>query len=430
MATSSSSSDLKRQGTGGTGESKTSSSRGMDYLLAKRKAEISKLEGLQTKLLKESEELENLSTKIQSATVDACKALLAGGADANQVLCLAAIHERPEVVRLILAHFRSALKQEWLNIALLLVSIHGGDCMNLVQPLVEAKADVHVCFDLPFIYSVIHKRGDIAKFLISRGANINVNAGEAILHATKNGDMEMARMLIASGFLPDTVLPGEILLTGAQYGHLDFMTLAFSWSPFKSETLSLALTAACAAAKYEAVKFLLDRGAKDTKSPTGSDSNFCFACARGDEELVSILLIRGANVTGGDNAALRAAISAGHTKIADLLVKAGADASIFEHEALLQACREGDADIIKGLIESKVDVAAKNNQALCEAAKSGKLSVVQVLLAAGVAMAPGAAASIELAMQFALAKKHYDVAQCLIATLKTSSSSPSPTPST
>ena len=99
------------------------------------------------------------------------------------------------------------------------------------------------------------------------------------------------------------------------------------------------------------------------------------------QEPVEQMIAAGANVDGGDGAALRAASANGHPEIVRVLLNASADPD--ELEVLLAACGRGHLSVVQVLLEHGVDLHAGHDAALREACARGHANIVQLLLQHG-----------------------------------------------
>ena len=102
------------------------------------------------------------------------------------------------------------------------------------------------------------------------------------------------------------------------------------------------------------------------------------AVSAGHTQAVELLIAAGANVDGGDGAALRTAAENGHPEVVRLLLDASADPD--EFEVLLVACGCGRLSVVQLLLERGVDLHAAHDAALREACACGHADVAHFLI--------------------------------------------------
>lgn len=104
----------------------------------------------------------------------------------------------------------------------------------------------------------------------------------------------------------------------------------------------------------------------------------------GYDEIVSLLLNRGADVNAGDGAALQKASAHGHIGTVQLLLERGADVNARNDAALSSASYYGRDKVVQLLLDRGADANARYCNALHWASTHGHVTVVQLLLGAGV----------------------------------------------
>ena len=132
------------------------------------------------------------------------------------------------------------------------------------------------------------------------------------------------------------------------------------------------------------------------------------AVSAGHTQAVEQLIAAGANVDGGDGAALRAASANGHPEIVRVLLNASADPD--ELEVLLAACGRGHLSVVQVLLEHGVDLHAGHDAALREACARGHANIVQFLIDYG----GNVHAVDDEALQEASANGHAHIVQLLL----------------
>lgn len=134
------------------------------------------------------------------------------------------------------------------------------------------------------------------------------------------------------------------------------------------------------AAEYghtETVKFLIDHGADITAD---NNNTFIWAARNGHIETVKLIIGLGADITAEDNFAIKKAAYNGHTEIVKLLIDHGADITAGNNSALVWAARLGHLETVKLLINHGADVTADNNSAVIGAANNGHMEIVRLLI--------------------------------------------------
>ncbi len=122
-------------------------------------------------------------------------------------------------------------------------------------------------------------------------------------------------------------------------------------------------------------------------------------------------LERGADVSMGNDAALRRAAFAGHLHIVKYLVKNGANISALDDEALQEAASRGHLDIVKYLVEHGANISARQNKALRWAARGGHLETVVYLVEHGANIFDKNNAALRMAAE----RGHFHVVDYLIS---------------
>ncbi len=217
----------------------------------------------------------------------------------------------------------------------------------------------------------------LLRALIAKGANVNHSSGgfTPLLAATRDswhGRPDAVMTLLANGASPlATDLEGNTALHGAVLSGEPIVAamLLDAGAPVNALNRQRVspLAAACRAANWPQVKFLLEHGAK----PTVPDGEPALVAAAGiaddDVEGVRMLLKARASVNAVDarhRSALMESASEGHEQIARVLCAAGADASLIDQRgstALMEAARAGAVGIVQLLAEAQPDARVRDS---------------------------------------------------------------------
>ncbi|WP_266171013.1 ankyrin repeat domain-containing protein [Dyella subtropica] len=216
----------------------------------------------------------------------------------------------------------------------------------------------------------------LLRALIAKGADVNRASGgfTPLLAATRDswhGRSDAVMTLLANGASAlaadaegNTALHGAVLSGEPMVAAM----LLDAGAPVNALNRSRVspLTAACRAANWPLVKFLLERGAK----PTPPDGEPALVAAAGiaddDVEGVRMLLKHRAAVNAVDarhRSALMEAAAEGHEQIARALRGAGADVLLADHRgstALMEAARAGAVGIVQLLAEAQPDARVRD----------------------------------------------------------------------
>jgi ankyrin repeat protein len=166
------------------------------------------------------------------------------------------------------------------------------------------------------------------------------------------------------------------------------------------------------------VQLILNQGADINGESEFRGTALADACNNGHEEVVKMLLDRGANVnTGLSNIGLasrnplEAAAYGGHLGIVQRLLERGIHVHSFGTRALWEAAGEGHEEILCLLLEAgvtpNVHYNRRSGSALCRAIRNGHTRIVQMLLDRG-------ARAFEGEMKEALSKGNEEIAEMLL----------------
>ncbi|HEY8586373.1 MAG TPA: ankyrin repeat domain-containing protein [Rhodanobacter sp.] len=245
----------------------------------------------------------------------------------------------------------------------------------------------------------------LLRALIAKGADVNRATGDvtALLAATRDswhGRAEAVMTLLANGASPlvtdaegNTPLHGAVLSGDAGVAAM-LLDAAAPIDALNKAGIS-PLVAACHAANWPLVKFLLEHGANPAPAKGEPALVAAAGIAEDDVEGVKLLLKQRAAVNAVDarkRHALLCAAAEGHEQIARALCAAGANVNLVDlhgSSALMEAARAGASGIVQLLIDSKADAGLRDQHgrdALTLACQSPRAQgdTVRALLAAGV----------------------------------------------
>ncbi len=184
---------------------------------------------------------------------------------------------------------------------------------------------------------------DIVKFLLDKGADVNVKAGmgfTALTFASFNGHIDIVKILLSKG--ADVNVEGTAVMThgmtplmaASRGGHIEVVKLLIDHRaniniiPINGAS---ALTYASFGGYMKIAELLLDKGADVNTKNVYVATPLIAASDSGNIEITKLLLDKGANVNASTNnghTALIAASEKGHTEIVKLLLNKGADMNV------------------------------------------------------------------------------------------------------
>lgn len=199
------------------------------------------------------------------------------------------------------------------------------------------------------------------ELLVEYKADINAQGGEygsAIQAAAGVGNLEIFKLLIQHGADPSVHGShyGGVLQIASAAGHSETVLFILNLEPpFWHDQLSASLQAACLRGDENVATILLDRGADvsgDSALHVGR-TPLQIAAGEGSLEIVKLLLSRGAEVNANQGAALIAASAGGHIKIVRRLLEHGAEVNLRGRgefvTALQAASKRGHLDVAQVL---------------------------------------------------------------------------------
>ncbi|UJR22944.1 hypothetical protein I4U23_025971 [Adineta vaga] len=171
---------------------------------------------------------------------------------------------------------------------------------------------------------------DVAKILISHGANVNLGQSTPLMEASQEGHIELVQYLIQnSADVNQTTPAGETALAYAcESGHTEVAEILFNSGAHIDQTENEGRTPLMKAARAGhtcTVRYLISKGADVNRSTNSNDSTvLSLACAGGHLEVASLLLKHGSDpnhlLKDRSNCLIEAA-KGGHTEIVKLLLE-------------------------------------------------------------------------------------------------------------
>jgi len=204
--------------------------------------------------------------------------------------------------------------------------------------LIESGTDIN-CYDNNGLSTVLNRsisKGytDIAKFLIEKGAGLNVqdkNGDTPLIKATKREDIDFVKFLIENG--ADVNLHNKEgkgpLKTAIEDDNIDIVKLFISKNADVNEKEihgDTPLIGASRKGNLNIVKLLIENGAVVNTQDSNGITPLILATYKGFEDVVEILLDKGADVNARSNYgdSLMYAAEKGHFNIAKILISKGA----------------------------------------------------------------------------------------------------------
>ncbi|KAK6638958.1 hypothetical protein RUM43_007228 [Polyplax serrata] len=248
---------------------------------------------------------------------------------------------------------------------------------------------------------------DMVSLLIEFNSDVNLTNSQgctALTLAAAKGHCEVVKQLIAAGAnLSHGDTAGQCpLVHAARNGHISVVTylLACEWVVSKPSDVELgeaaqqALIAAAGQGHTEVVEYLLDTAevkVDDIDSLTG-ETALTISAAQGRVDVISVLLLRGANVSVAnkkENSPIILAVKEGHWVVVELLLQH--HARIEQTDAagrtpLMVAAAEGHVALTEMLIDKGACLSREDKEgltALCWACLRGKVQTVHCLINKG-----------------------------------------------
>lgn len=222
----------------------------------------------------------------------------------------------------------------------LYTAIMAGDLIKVTE-LVSNGADVnakdHLGFT-PLLWASTNKHKEIVGFLISKGAELNVQAGglTPIMRATVFGHKDIVDLLLSRGADINAKSNGDgrtALMLAMDEDTMDIAELLILKGADVSIRSLLGITPLIDSLNShhpEIAKLLIARGADVNASDNSGRTPLVFAASAGYKDIVELLLAKGADINHKDNPntnVFLAAVHNGRIELADVLLTKGADIS-------------------------------------------------------------------------------------------------------
>jgi ankyrin repeat protein len=217
--------------------------------------------------------------------------------------------------------------------------------------------------------AILDDLGMVDLLLVSNKSVFHTSDGSsALLNAAAKGRIEVVKRLLRCGIPTDTPGPdGTALHHAAGRGYEDVVLALLAGGADvdnDAECGSTPLRIAVAYKHTDTVRILLDNNA-DVNAVSDSGSTLCAAVDVGAEEIVNMLLSKGAHIDGHAGpkylTPLQAAVSKGYERIVEVLLDAGADPNALDElkkspSPLRLACQINREDIARLLLQRGADI--------------------------------------------------------------------------
>jgi len=261
-----------------------------------------------------------------------------------------------------------------------------------VRFLLDRGADVHFQRDRALRDAARNGHIDVVTLLLDRGADVHADRESALRRAAGNHKLDVVRLLVRRGasvvaynFSPIT--------SAARSGDYEIVSFLQLHGGSDQQARVMCLIMACERNYVQIARLMLDCGAPIRKQP-GLYDPLKTAALFESEDVLRLLLDRGADVHESSDYALRMASSSGHLDIVRMLLERGADPSALNSDALLLAvdainsrhARRENIEIVRMLLERGANVHVFNDEALVKAAGSREplaVPMTETLLAHG-----------------------------------------------
>ena len=284
--------------------------------------------------------------------------------------------------------------------------------IEMARMLISRGADVNARDEFlgPLASGVMKGQLEMVNLLLDAGANVNGIVGDHMCPlgcAVLRDDPEMVRLLLARGADPTNGFTmamahnkpeiqkllkehvGTDLLDLAEAGETSILRSRLEKGQLadtRNQHGTTPLMVAARAGQIETVRELIEAGADVNAITNYGATPLLFAIPRSHVDIVRILIEHGAFVAVSDDTAINpmlAACRTGHLEMINLIVDAGGRIGLVESAAL------GDVDAVRSFLNSGCDVdlpPPSGDTALMEAARSNSLEIIELLLERGAAI--------------------------------------------
>ena len=241
---------------------------------------------------------------------------------------------------------------------------------------------------------------DMVKYFVSKGADVNrkfPNQGNALIAASGNGYLDVMKYLISEGVDINHYSPnqGNALIAAAHSDNVDAVKYLVNKGMdinFISPNQGNALIVASNNGQLETVKYLIAQGSKVNKISSNQGTPLISAANNGHLNTVAYLLEKGAEIdkiSPNQGTALISAANNGHLETVEFLVARGADVNTYspnQGTAVNAAANNGHNATMKYLIKNGANINQNTNSQgspLISAARNGLTESVDYLIAEG-----------------------------------------------
>ena len=272
------------------------------------------------------------------------------------------------------------------NEALIAASRRGH--LDIIKLLLEngAEANRTTIIDPALIYAC--KTGNIVmvEFLLDKGADINAGNGKALMNASGYGHYETVEFLLNNG----AELNNLSLVYASINGHIEIVTLLLNYSREKGVEIDKdgkALVESIINRQIDVSMVLLDSNSNTNWNSVYTveilNTALIEASKYGYDQIIQLLIDKGAEVDVGNNLPLIIASKYGHIEIVNILLENNANADAQDSLALVWASKYDYATIVELLLEYGARADARNSDSLIVAVKYGYIDIVRILLENG-----------------------------------------------
>jgi len=291
----------------------------------------------------------------------------------------------------------------------LLCNLYMNNKKDILKFLIEKGAKINESYyNTLFLYIINKNDLDMANYIISKGAYVNVKADYPNLIIWKAFQLkhnEMAKLIIRHGAdlnIPDTDYEKILEIANSDENILPYLEKYHNVKNYNNSTLLYA----CKNGNAKIVRHLLQTNVHFNEIDEDihnafdyvEESALIYACKIGNDEIVQLLVDRGANVNykySGTYTPLEQACILGYDKIVKILLENGAviEPEVVKHSikdtkedtksTLIHACINGNSKSIEYLIQYGANVNEKNlagETPLMSLCKCGHTNLIQYFI--------------------------------------------------